>query len=120
MNVKERRRSGRVESKIPISVSGHGSKPLGMTINISMDGVYFTSAVFIEPLEKVKMGLILPHSKGKNDYDNAGEAEFDGVVVRTEPEEESPDCNEYKIAVFITYLSKRSRKILSTYISNLL
>ena len=120
MNVRERRKSGRIESKIPISVSGHGSKPLGMTINISMDGVYFTSEVFIEPLEKVKMGLIIPYPEGDNNYDNAGEAEFDGVVVRTEPEEENPDCDEYKIAVFITYLPKRSRKILSTYISNLL
>jgi hypothetical protein len=120
MNVKERRKSGRIESRIPISVSGHGSKPLGMTINISMNGVYFTSKVFIEPLERVRMGLILPYQGSDNNYGNAGEAEFDGVVVRTDPEKESPDCDEYKIAVFITYLPKRSRKILYTYISNLL
>ncbi|MBW2662903.1 MAG: PilZ domain-containing protein [Deltaproteobacteria bacterium] len=117
MYVDERRKAVRVESRIPIAVSGHGSESLGMTINISMNGVYFTSEVFIESLKKVKMGLVVPYSE---DGGNTVKAEFDGVVVRTEPEKEKQDCTEYKIAVFITFLPKRSREILSTYINRML
>ncbi len=117
MYVDEKRKTVRVESRIPIAVSGHGTESLGMTINISLNGVYFTSEVFIESLKRVKMGLVVPYSE---DNDNTVRAEFDGVVVRTEPEEEKPDCTEYKVAVFITFLPKRSREILSTYINKLL
>ena len=120
MDVDERRKAVRVESRIPIAVSGHGSESLGMTINISMNGVYFTSKSFIEPLKRVRMGLVLPCPDSDAGSNSIDEAVFDGVVVRTEPEEDKPDCDEYNIAVFITYLSKRSRKILSAYISNLL
>lgn len=108
----ERRKAVRVEASIPIDVLGAGEETSGRTINLSMKGVYFRSSAFIEPLTKVRMGLIVPSSE-----EGDTKADFEGVVVRTEPESESEDVEEYKIAIYITFMSKRSEKVLSRYIN---
>ncbi|HMA76995.1 MAG TPA: PilZ domain-containing protein [Candidatus Krumholzibacteriaceae bacterium] len=120
MDYKERRKSVRVESQIPVVLSGREKEYFGETINLSMKGVYFSSEVFIEPLKKVKMGFMLPEDGKGDESPDTRQVEFDGVVVRTEPPKEDPDCNEYRVAVFITFLSKRSKKALSEYINDLL
>jgi len=113
MRKDERRRAARVEVAIPLDVSGDGGETRGETVNISMNGVYFRSDRYIDPLTKVRMGLVIPPA---NDGDEE-KAMFDGVVVRTEPETEEPDVTEYRIAVYITYMSKDSRGILSEFIN---
>lgn len=117
MTAKERRKAPRVSASIPIDVLGGGEETSGKTINLSMNGVYFTTPVFIEPLTKVRMGLIVPSGESGED---GTRADFEGVVVRVEPESRDEGTFEYKIAVFITYMSERSGKVLSRFINSML
>jgi hypothetical protein len=115
MPAEERRRAERIEVAIPLDVSGDEGSARGETINISMNGVYFRFDSYIDPLTKVRMGLVIPGEVESEDSEK--KAMFDGVVVRTEPETEDENISDYRIAVYITYMSKDSREILSDFIS---
>ena len=47
-----------------------------------------------------------------------GIVQFDGIVVRTEPETESDEVKIYRMAVFFTHVPSLSMEILSRIISN--
>lgn len=115
MSFKERRKSPRVEADFPINVGGEKGEATGRTINISTNGIYFESPRFIEPLTKVRMDLVLPSETV--DADEEILVEFDGVVVRVEPEKEDKKISKYKVAIFFTFVPKESMDILSTFIS---
>ena len=117
MRTEERRRSERVNVAIPIDVTGNGDTACGQTVNISMNGIYFQSNLYMDPLTKVRMGLVIPVENGSESVEK--KAMFDGVVVRTEPEAETENENvtNYRIAVYITYMSKDSMNILSEFIN---
>lgn len=114
MRKKERRRAERVDVSIPLDVSGEVESTGGETINISMNGIYFRSNQHIDPLTKVRMGLVIPVDREGGNKEK--KAMFDGVVVRTEPETSDDKPDNYRIAVYITYMSKKSREILSDFI----
>jgi hypothetical protein len=114
MTAEERRRAQRIDVSIPLDISGDGESNRGETINISMNGIYFRLGRHIEPLTKVRMGIVIP---GEDEEEGDSKAKFDGVVVRTEPEESEEETGDYRIAVYITYMSNDSRKVLSDFIS---
>ncbi|MFO7915804.1 MAG: PilZ domain-containing protein [Candidatus Krumholzibacteriales bacterium] len=114
MRIKERRRAERIDVSIPLDVSGEGDRASGETINISMNGIYFRSNQHIDPLTKVQMGLVIPVGEGGEEKEE--KAMFDGVVVRTEPEKRDDEPDAFRIAVYITYMSKDSRAVLSDFI----
>jgi len=110
MAIKERRRAKRISAQLSITISAGPGEAQGETLNISTNGVYFRSPYFIEPLTKVELTLMIPHD-GKEQPVNCN-----GIVVRVEPERETPDVDSYNIAVFFTSLPKQSEKILASYI----
>ncbi len=116
MSFKERRKSPRVDADFPINVGGETGEATGRTINISTNGIYFESPRFIEPLTKVRMDLVLPASVMDSDEERL--VEFDGVVVRVEPEKEDKSQPLYKIAIFFTFVPKDSMEVLKSFISS--
>ncbi len=84
------------------------------SINISANGIYFTSNLFIEPLTKLQITLLLPRE------DSLGGSEdkviCEGVVVRTEPEAREEGRDSYDIACYFTSITEDHREKLETYI----
>ncbi len=117
MNVKERRKANRVETNLPIAISGAPEEAEGRTINISANGVYIESPRMIEPLTKVRMELMVPVIKNGTETEMG--VTFDGIVVRVNPEKTSPGETCYKIAVFFTHVPKASQEVLDRYIKRL-
>jgi hypothetical protein len=85
------------------------------TINVSANGVYFTSPSYIAPLTRLEIVLVLPETIGAR---SGGKREVacEGVVVRTEPEAPPQDRTRYDIACFFTSISEADRAHLESYI----
>lgn len=115
--MKERRKATRIETNLPIAISGAPEEAEGRTINISTNGVYFESPRIIEPLTKVRMELMVPVIK--NGMETEMGVIFDGIVVRVRPEKTPPDKVRYRIAVFFTNVPKASQEVLDRYIKRL-
>ena len=116
MNFKERRKAVRVDTNLPLAITGEPGGAEGRTINISTNGVLFQSPKFMDVLTKVRLELVIPPRGG----DKGQHITCDGVVVRVDPEQEDPAESEYRIAVFFTYMSKSSQEMLARYIKGLL
>ena len=85
------------------------------SINVSANGVYFTSAVYIPTLTKLQITLLLPES---GNAAASNEVTCEGVVVRTDPDTPSEDPSEYEVACYFTSISETSRGHLESYILN--
>ena len=114
MGGRERRKAPRVDIELPITLEGASGEVRGKTLNISASGIYFELSRYIEPMTKMRMGLAIPlgAADGKE-----GIVQFDGIVVRTEPEAESDEVEAYRMAVFFTDVPESSMEILSRFIS---
>lgn len=114
MSAKERRKAQRLDASLPILISGGAEPAEGKTINISTNGVYFESPRVIEQLTKVRMELMVPVLKDGTEKEMG--VSFDGIVVRTTPDDTDPDVRRYRIAVFFTHVSTTSQKVLDSFI----
>ncbi|MCK4538441.1 MAG: PilZ domain-containing protein [Candidatus Krumholzibacteria bacterium] len=114
MGGRERRKSPRVDVELPIILEGADGEVRGKTLNISASGIYFELSKYIEPMTKLRMGLAIPLA---TENGKEGIVQFDGIVVRTEPETESEETKVYKMAVFFTKVPDSSMGILSKFIS---
>jgi hypothetical protein len=85
------------------------------TINVSANGVYFSSPTFIAPLTRLEIVLLLPETIGGRS-DRKREVSCEGVVVRSEPESEEKNRSNYDIACFFTGISDADREHLESYI----
>ena len=124
--VDERRKAQRVEAQLKMQVKlwrpdGSEASAALETINISTSGVYFRSDHFIQPMTKLAMGLELsvPATNTAEGTEMAI-VECEGLVVRTGPEFETPDCDDYEVAVFFTSISPESVTILERHIGMLI
>jgi PilZ domain len=81
------------------------------SLNVSANGVYFASGSYIPLLTKLRITLELPADAGRK-----SRVACDGVVVRTEPEMESPGTAEYQVACFFTNIADSDRERLESYI----
>lgn len=110
----ERRKAQRVEARLSMEVSleseGAGRKKVE-TLNVSTNGVYFQLDRYIEPMTKIEMSLVIPEAEGKSKR-----VTCQGIVVRTEPEIESPEIDEYNIACFFTYIREADLDLLESFI----
>jgi hypothetical protein len=70
---------------------------------------YFASIGFI-PVDQASHHAQLPRRTGPS------RVTCDGVVVRTEPEEETPGERDYQVACYFTNISDRDRERLESYI----
>jgi hypothetical protein len=87
------------------------------TINVSANGVYFSSPDYIAPLTRLEITLLLPESPGGR-TERTRKVTCEGVVVRTEPEAPREDLSRYDIACFFTSINESDRLHLESYILN--
>jgi c-di-GMP-binding flagellar brake protein YcgR len=88
------------------------------SINVSANGVYFTSPKFIPELTKLDITLDLPEDARKAEEDknlHGDSVVCSGVVVRTEPSEEQAGA-EYEIACYFTSIENSDKETLESYI----
>ena len=84
------------------------------SLNVSANGVYFSSNTHIPVLTKLDITLELP---GSPDAEKQGDTVVcSGVVVRSEPEEDTPGTSEYQVACYFTSIDESDQEILETYI----
>jgi c-di-GMP-binding flagellar brake protein YcgR len=114
MTDKERRRAVRAPAKLAMEIKLGGDRSANAeTINVSANGVYFTTPDHIEPLTKLQITLALP---ARGDQDSDREVVCDGVVVRVEPEAPREDVKSYEVACYFTSISDGDREELEAYV----
>ena len=100
---------------IELLIDAETSSATGSTINISSNGVYFTSSRYIEPLTVLGMRLLLPGEEG----DATPEAlDVRGVVVRIEPEQPSGRVDCYEVACYFLETTSEFRERLGRYVQS--
>lgn len=84
------------------------------SINVSANGVYFTSPTFIPELTRLDITLDLPKDDEKKKRGDS--VVCTGVVVRTDPPEQQAGVTEYQIACYFTGIDDADREVLESYI----
>jgi len=113
--VKERRGAARLEirAELELDLPGRERPSLGTTLNISHSGVYFETSYFMEEGTKLPMLIRLP--AGGTDGEIWPFSQ-EGIVVRCEPPEEDPRCENYRVACFFYDIDDVSRDRLDRYV----
>lgn len=113
--MKERRTTPRITAQLAMEVTlSGGMRASAESINVSANGIYFSSKTFIEPLTKLQITLLLPKTNPKSKTPR--EVKCEGVVVRTEPETPVPGQAQYEIACYFTDIANADRASLESYI----
>ena len=113
----ERRRHPRKH----IAVDGHIACHTGdsevtlRTHNVSCSGLYCHVPRFLPPFTRVNVAMALPIRDGGTESHNETFA-IEGVVVRTDPEKESPKVDEYHVAIFFSGMTDEARTLLTQYV----
>ena len=121
----ERRRAQRVDARLRLQLyldgaeGERGGAAELETINISTSGVYFRSGHHIAPMTKLAMGLELAIPGSDRPDADLALVQCEGIVVRTEPEQDQGD-GEYEIAVFFTWFESEGQAILADHINLLI
>ncbi len=115
MNFKDRRYEPRILASIPGHIVCHAGKdPVVMTTrNISCSGLYCQVSKFVPLFTRVNIVMNLPLQQGDGVYHEV--VDFEGVVVRTEPEREKPDHSEYHVAIFFSGITDKARSLIARY-----
>jgi hypothetical protein len=113
--VKDRRRGQRVDARLQIELQLESGAPSesSNTLNISSNGVYFTSRRFVAPLTKLGLRLLLP---GETPGAPEQTVDCQGVVVRCMPEEPQAAADSYEVACYFTDTSEEFKERISTYV----
>ena len=111
----EQRDARRVAARLQIelTVDDSISSESGSTVNISANGVYFTSKRYLEPLTQLGLRLLFP---GDEDGSSPETLDVRGVAVRIEPEEPDGAVDTYEVACFFTDASPEFRERLGRYV----
>lgn len=110
----ERRKAVRIPAKLAMEVKlgGKDSEQV-VSLNVSANGVYFFSPVYIPPLTRLKITLVLP---AKGSRESGSHVACEGVVVRTDPEAEQPGIDRYEVACYFTSIPDKAKERLESYI----
>jgi hypothetical protein len=84
------------------------------SLNVSANGVYFSSDTYIPVLTRLDITLDLP--PGEPSDKPGDKVVCTGVVVRTEPEDEIPGTSQYQIACYFTSIDEADKETLESYI----
>jgi hypothetical protein len=106
----EKRKTPRIEEKIPIKVREGDYCAVVETENISASGVYFTTDKPLPLMSKVMITLLLPTDRGKNT-----KIECKGTVVRTMPIAVQ-NKTIYETAIFFDEIDEKTKNIISHYV----
>jgi hypothetical protein len=111
----ERRGAVRIPAKLAMEIRiGDVGTARVESINVSANGVYFSSETFIPELTRLDITLELPRSDEKKSRKDS--VVCTGVVVRTEPPERREGVRAYEIACFFTSIDNADKEILESYI----
>ena len=116
MTKNERRRAIRAPARLAMEIKLSGSDYARVeSINVSANGVYFSSKRHIPLLTKLGITLMLPETT-EGAPAGTHEVYCEGVVVRVDPEEPKKSPQDYEIACFFTSISEPDKGHLDTYI----
>lgn len=110
---RERRVAARLQIELVMDDSATSEQ--SSTINISANGVYFTSKRYLEPLTVLGLRLLLPGQDAKDEHEAL---DVRGVVVRVEPEMPSDDVDVYEVACYFTETTPEFRERLGRYVQS--
>lgn len=110
----EKRRTPRIEEKLPIKVMEGDYCTVVETKNISASGVYFTTDNPLPLMSKVMITLLLPSNTGKNT-----KIECKGTVVRIVPETFA-NKTIYETAIFFDDITEKTKNIISRYVKKVM
>jgi len=77
----ERRSAARLPARLAMEITLGADRARAESLNVSANGVYFSSKAYIPLLTRLRITLELPDEPG-----STARVACDGVVVRTEPE----------------------------------
>jgi len=117
--MQERRKSHRVEVRVPVRLEEREEEPRGKAIpgqsaNLSEGGVYCDVEKYLAPLTKVGISLLLP-AFGER-FSQPREISAEGVVVRTLPEKQGRKVARYRIACCFTNMDVNEKELIREYI----
>ncbi|MCX5681233.1 MAG: PilZ domain-containing protein [Candidatus Omnitrophica bacterium] len=115
MSTPERRRSPRVDSNIPLKISGEEFDIITEGKNLSSSGAYCTADRYLEPMTKLKIQFILPFKK--KDQTATKKISCSGVVVRTQA---NPEGKNFDMAIYFNEIEEKNKKIIAEYVTSLL
>ncbi|MBM4129408.1 PilZ domain-containing protein [bacterium] len=119
----ERRRAQRVSASLKLEVQVPGASPRAAnleTINISSSGIYFRSDHFIPAMTRLAMEIEVAVPSARSDEPGTALVPCEGLVVRVQPDVETPACSEYEVAVFFTSISSEGMANLERHIAFLI
>ncbi|PID56032.1 hypothetical protein CSB45_13095 [candidate division KSB3 bacterium] len=115
----ERRSHQRLTLEIPLQLSlldmgEHEAASLeARLINICMNGLYCSIPHYVPLFGKILVTLV--HASEHGSF-TAMASQIEGIVVRVEPEQNTPACKEYKIALYFQQLSEQQHAALQHFI----
>ena len=113
---RERRKSPRIPAKLAMQVSGQPDTSVLTTesINLSSSGIQFGSRVFLSPLTKVALTLLLPPFGRRLRRERMLQCE--GVIVRCEERMGTGQKLRYELACYFTDLADPDRELIEQYV----
>ena len=106
----DRRRAPRVDTNLPVTVTGQGKPFLVQTKNLSATGAYCTFRQFVSPMTKLGVRLEIAGSASPRAI------RCDGIVVRVDPPKPSRTRHHYDVAIFFQGLEDDDRFALARYL----
>ena len=106
----ERRRAPRIETRLPVTVTGQGKAFLVQTKNLSATGAYCAFKQFVRPMTKLRVRMEV--TSGSHPCIISCE----GVVVRVDPPKPSRHHKHYDVAIFFHDLADDDRFSLARYV----
>jgi len=108
----ERRAHPRFPKELAGHIVGHkGHEAIALrTYNISCSGLYCHVPVFVPPFTRLKVAVFM-HPPAGHEAEPV-RLEFDGVVVRTVPEEETAGATQYHLAIFFDGITEKQRALI--------
>src|SRR3989338_1379552 len=106
-NLREKRRTPRIEEKLPLRVAEGDYQAVVETKNVSASGVYFTTEKPMPLMSKVIITILLPTGTRKNT-----KIECKGTVVRVVPVS-LQEKTIYETAIFFDDITEKNKNIIS-------
>jgi len=111
----ERRSSPRLENSLPVKIFHEDGDVVTETMNISRCGAYCRVNKYIEPMTKMNICLLIPVKK--NEKVTTKKVNCQGVVVRTEPEDQQ---DSYNIAIYFNDMTQKDSDCIDNYVRSFL
>jgi hypothetical protein len=114
--IRERRKAPRIPAKLAMQVAGQDEASVLTTesINLSASGIQFGSRVFLSPLTKVALTLLLPPFGRRLRRERMLRCE--GIIVRCEETPTARQKPRYELACYFTGLEETDRELIEQYV----